>query len=561
MATQNVFDAHGLSLPNVLTGGQLFAFSGFAGENAREQDWCGILTGKGGEIRFGGERQSPCILLRFTESTPEYDAVVSDLILADNGAILVTFADAQTLVGRSDMLPAVRLDADEYISGDQTVFDGEYAFSLATKQIESGFAFALCRRADANAAKADAQNALLVDADTLAKAVLDWYGACPLCPLPGYERLWYKCLSVNRVSVCRPQKDFAHYFTTSNRLRREMRAMDSCLHATAMAHYAPEFAKDAALAILGNQRKDGFIPHMMNARNKTSDVTFPPLLCMTIWNLFEITGDMDLLRQTAEPLRGYLDWNLRNRRSPNGLMTWHTQEEDARRRGEESGMDNSPRFDTTDPFDAIDFSTFMAYDLFCMQRIYLALGDHMSALQTEGIHRELADRINARLWDKQTQCYYDRTWGGAYRRILTPASFLPLFAGICDPRQAHCLVSHLRPLLACPFPIPSAIDEQGGFLTRDRWRGGVFLHCNFFVYVGLQRYGFGALAADLRRKTLEGVKKQFRETGSVLEFYDPCGENPLRLDRNGSLPEYPADLRCFTDSNLSACFIALFLHG
>ena len=559
MAEEHTFNAHGLSLPNAFSAGQLFAFSGVAGENLRRQDWCGVLTGNPGEICFAGADGSSCrMLLRFSESTPAYDAVVSDLIAANGGAILVTFADAQTIVGRSDMPPAIRLESEEYVCGDRTISDGAYAFALAVERTDAGFAFALCRRTDTAAAEADARNALAFDADALADAVLDWYGACPPCPLSGYEKLWYKCLSVNRANVFSPQDGFRHFFTTPARpAQREPRTWDACFHAMAMAHYAPDLAKDTVFAALECQCADGFIPNRMTAHDKVSGLTLPPVLCTTILNIFEATGDVDLLLQTAEPLRRYLEWDLQNRCSPNGLMTWHMQSDDASARCAESGMDDSPRFDAGEQLDAIDFSALVAYELLCLHRIYMTLGDHMSALRTEQIHRRLVERIHARLWDRQTQCFYDRTWGGAFRRLLTPASFLPLFAGICDPRQAHCIVKRLTPLLECPFPIPSAADEQGGYFTRDTWRGGVWLSYNYLIYVGLQRYGFGKQAAQLRQKTLEGVKKQFRSSGSVFSFYDPLGNDPRSPDRTS--PEAPQILPV-ADCNGSASCIQLFLR-
>lgn len=523
MAGPDTFHAHGLSLPGAFSPGQAFGFSGFAGENFSSPDWCGALTGERGEIRFGAVHETACgILLRFTERTHDYDVVTSDLILSEDSAILVTFADAQTLVGRSDTQPAIRLESEEYVPGSRTIVDREYAFSLAVKPIETGHAFALCRRADADTAASDAQNALGIDADAIADVVLEWYFACPPCPLPGFEKLWFKCLSVNRVNTFSPQNGSAFFRTTSDRLlHRDPCLSDACCHSAAMVRYAPDLAKDVLLAVLEQQREDGFIPQSISAQDENADAASAPMLCASIWNLFEATGDFDLLRQTAEPLCRCLEWDLKNRRSPNGLI----------------------QTDASEPIESVERSVFMAYELLCMQQIYMALDEHMSALRMDGMQREMAERINMRLWDRQTQCYYDRTLGGAFRRILTPASFLPLFAGLCDPRQAHCLVTHLTPLLDLPFPIPPAADEQGKILSHG-FRQGVRLQDNFFVYVGLQRYGFGKLAADLRRKTLEGIRKQFRETGCVPALYDPLGGSPLS----------PAG-----DNNTSACFTELLI--
>ncbi len=552
----------GMPLPDIFSYGQLFAFSGLAGKNLHEQDWCGVLTEVPGEILFSSGRDCPCrTLLRFTENELIYDAVLSDLIAAQEGKVLVTFADAETIVGRSDCVPSIRLETEDCIPGDRTVQDGQYALSLCTAPLEDGrTAFAFCRRKNAETARQAARESLGADVDTLAKAVMDWYGDCILCPDMRYAKLWYKCMSVNRVNVFSPQEGFDRFFTTPDRLpHRDIWVWDSSFHALAMVHYAPAIAEDAILCVLDCQREDGFIPHRIKSRTETSDITHPPVLCAAVWNIYEVTGDLSLLERTVEKLRKYLQWDLDNRRSPSGLMTWATRNDDANCRCDESGMNNSPRFDTAEPLEAVDFSVFMSYEMLCMRRIYIELGDQLNAMYMEQMQKEMIERINARLWDQETGCYFDRTWDGEFRRILTPVSFLPLFAFICDPRQARRLVMHLQPLMELPLPIPSAVDETGGAFTRDMWRGGVWLNYNYFVYLGLQRYGFGKLASDLRRKTLEGVFKQYCETGNIFEFYDPFGGNPMQLDRKGPKQNAQTHWHSITDFNWSACFIELFL--
>ena len=524
MTERNTEYTHGLSLPDAFTCGQLFAFSGMDGENSRIHDWCGVLTGNPGEIRFtSGDSSDDCILLRYTERSDAYDVVLPDLIAAENGGILVTFADAQTIVGRSDGTPAVRLESEEYIPGSRSVSAGRYAFCLAVRQTESGVRFALCRRPDAASAEADAQTALQTDADARAKRVLDWYLDVPPCPDAKYEKLWYKCLSVNRAHVYSPPGDQPLHSTAADRLHGVVRTQDACRHASAMAIYAPEIANDTLLTLLQCQRADGFIPQTADSGD-SADALYPPMLCASVWNLFEVTRDTDLLRRTVQPLRKYLNWTFRNRRSPNGLMTRHAQGSTV----------------AEEPLESVEYSVLTVYELMCMQQIYMALGIHTSALETEGIGRELAIRINTRLWDKQTYCYYDRTFGGAFRRTVKPASFLPLFAGLCDPRQAHLLLQHLTRLLDCPFPLADAVERPQCSVQLDR---------NYLVYIGLQRYGFGKQAAELRRKSLDGVNRLFLKTGTVFACYDPSGGTPQTEQADAA------------DSNLTACFTELFLFG
>lgn len=542
MTEQSMIFTRGMTLPDAFSEGQIFAYSGMDGENLYRQDFCGALTGEPGEIRFSG------VLLRFTESSPVYDVVLPDLIAARDGEILVTFADAQTIVGCSDTMPALRAEGEDYAPGDRTVRDGAFAYALASEQADGGVRFAFCRRADEKTAHDDAQAALLSDAQAFADQVIDWYQDCPVSPDPRFEKLWYKCLSVSRVNVHSARDGFAHAFTTPLRQPiRDTRLWDICFHVPAMAHIAPSFAKQAVLALLENQRADGSVAHRMRARTDVFDVSQPPMLCAAIWSLFEMTEDYDLLRQTLEPLQRYLQWELKNHRAPSGLMTWSLM--NAEGAADPLGVKNLMQQNPAEPLEAVDYSVFTATEFGCMQQIYMALGDHMSALHMENMQFEMFNRINARLWDEQMHCYFDRARNGEFRRIVTSASFLPLFAGACDPRQAMRLSAHLKPLLDYRFPIPSAVNENGKPFPDDLRRSGVNLHYNFFVYVGLERYGFGQYASVLRKKTLDGVGKQFRDSGRLFDLYDPSGGDPLQ-------PDAPV-----CDSNRSASFIQLFLRG
>lgn len=534
-----------MPLPNQFAFGQLFACSGIERENQYMHDWCGILTGAPGEICFtsGEDRR---MLLRFSERDGGYDVVLSDLILADDGGVVVTFADAQTIVGRTDCMPAIRPENGAYTPGDAAFEDGDHGFALVTRRQEDAYRFALCRRETAQAAQAAAQTAIDADVDAPAFAVLDWYSRMPLCPDPRYAPLWYKCISVNRVNVFSAQDGVPHRFTVPNRLsRRDMRPSDACFHAITLAHYDPALARDAILSVLECLRDDGSLPFRMDVCGDPSDITHLPALCMAIWYLFEVTGDKELLQNTKEALERCIEWDLANRRSPSGLMTWYT---------EGGGDGELLRPDRTEKLEALDYSVFMANEMKCMNKIHAALGDLADAMRWDAMSREMIALIDERLWDARSNCYFDRTWDGEFRRVLTPASFLPMFTEMCDPRRARMLVSRIESMMSCEFPLPSAMPESGGNDAADLRQSGVRILSNYFVYIGLLRYGYGELAARLRAKTIEGVDKQFRASGNVFAGYDPRGGD--LLPQTPDLHTRPA-----TDCNLSACFIQMFLRG
>ncbi|HUD11661.1 MAG TPA: trehalase family glycosidase [Candidatus Saccharimonadia bacterium] len=119
------------------------------------------------------------------------------------------------------------------------------------------------------------------------------------------------------------------------------------------------------------------------------------------------------------------------------------------------------------------------------------------------------------LWDDETDQYYSRDYqSGRLLRAPTVATFMPLFAGTASPARAE----RLRQLLVdeggynVAFPLPSVPTTSRSFEPRRYWRGPVWINMNWFVVVGLERYGFMEEAQWLRSHTIGLVSKSgFRE--------------------------------------------------
>ena len=118
-------------------------------------------------------------------------------------------------------------------------------------------------------------------------------------------------------------------------------------------------------------------------------------------------------------------------------------------------------------------------------------------------------------------------------------------------------------LLWTSLPLATVAKSHPTYST-DMWRGGVWLNLNYFVYVGLKRYGYHEVAAELRKRILETILKWYEKTGTISEFYDP--ENaiaPYFCDRKGKArakPDYRKKVHTITDFNWSACFTLLFIQ-
>ena len=298
----------------------------------------------------------------------------------------------------------------------------------------------------------------------------------------------------------------------------------------------------------------------------SDDVTQPQVLAWGVWEVYKKTGDKNFLTESVSALEGYLQWDMRNRdKNGNGLLEWFTEPEMAKCKCGECGLDNSPRFDFDEEMDAMDFSTFLAHDTLYLSYIYNELGDSEKHDKWKAIYERTKEKMNELLWDEETGAYYDRLFSGKLSHVLTPTSFLPLFANIPNAQQAEKMVKLLTDpeLLWTENPLASVAKNHPAY-SMDMWRGGVWLNLNYFIVKGLKNYGYDELAEELKNKTLEMVDKWYQKTGAIFEFYAPEGEVvPYSCKRKGK-PSVPPDWRkhvhSIIDFNWSACFTLMFIQ-
>jgi Mannosylglycerate hydrolase MGH1-like glycoside hydrolase domain len=149
------------------------------------------------------------------------------------------------------------------------------------------------------------------------------------------------------------------------------------------------------------------------------------------------------------------------------------------------------------------------------------------------------------LWDDQTEQYYSRDFNsGSLIRTPTVATFMPLYAGTASKKHAE----RLRELLVdedgynVPFPLPSVPRSSTFFEPQRYWRGPAWVNMNWFVILGLERYGFTEEAEWLRIHTLGLITRSgFREyynpiTGDGLGASDFSWTAALAVDLVASEP-------------------------
>jgi len=279
------------------------------------------------------------------------------------------------------------------------------------------------------------------------------------------------------------------------------------------------------------------LPHMIRVDGQSSHVTQPPILGWAVERILARGGDRDWAAACLPFLKRYLDWDRRCRdRNGNGIPEWHIEGNPLCRCGE-SGLDNSSVYDRAVLLDAPDFGSFLAHDYACAARIAESVGDARTAGECAAASGAIAEAVRSLLWCDEEQFFFHRDFDGRFVPVRAVSGFMPLFAGIASAAQAEGLRSHLRNpgTFGAAMPVPSESLDSGTF-CKDMWRGPSWMNTSYLVYLGLQRYGFAADAADLRRSMLQGVRKWYERDGCIWEFYDALDlTSPRNLDRKQRL--------------------------
>ena len=359
--------------------GQLFAFSALEGESLFSDDFAGTLCGDKIGIIFNTICRRTLYfgdLNKFI--APKLKCVTSDMVELDTciGALSVIFAERHLIVGEYKDIPGVFVslggECEVIAKGDIEIHntnDGEYTAILRR---EGRYAFSYGK--SENEVISLCEKGFTLDLDKLKSQKKMPFEKTP-DDNDKYSALYSKCISVMRSQLYSPEGKIERIWSTPDRLpHRNMWLWDSVFHAIGHRHLDAKIAESLILALFDVQREDGFIPHMARP-NYISDITQPPLIAWGAWLVYEKSKDKEFLKAISDKNKAFLLWCQSNRRkSDKELYCWHTNPE-LNNRCDESGMDNSPRFDTESDLYAIDFSCYMANEARFMKKIAQELGE------------------------------------------------------------------------------------------------------------------------------------------------------------------------------------------
>lgn len=534
-------------LPQKWGQGQLFAFSAVDGESLFSDDFTGTLAGDKIGIIFHTKLRRTLFFSSINGSAPDFTCVASDLITLENtcGKYSIIFVQRHLIIGKTakenDIFVSVDGSCNTVCKGNIEIHDtadGEY-----TALLRKGNRFAFAYADSIEKATELCEKGIAIDPDEAEKQKTAPYKSTPYGGK--YSALYAKCISTMKTQLYSPEGKIKRIWSTPDRLpHRNMWLWDSVFHAIGHRHLNTEIAESLILALFDVQRDDGFIPHMAKP-HEISDITQPPVIAWGAYLVYKKSGNKEFLKNAFANNKKFLIWCSKNRRkSNNELYSWHTNA-DLNNRCDESGMDNSPRFDTESDLFAIDLSCYMANETRFMKKIADELGDTESSDFFSQWYEKIKADINRTLWCEEDGFYYDYDINKrCFNKVRSVASFLPIFAGVCDKNQCGSLVAHLEnpDEFGTQFPIPS-ISAKDKTFGSDMWRGPVWINCNYMILKGLAEYGYNDLSQKIKEKTLDVIDEWYKRTGTVYEFYDSENRTPpFCFNRKGAVVE-PYDFR------------------
>lgn len=297
---------------------------------------------------------------------------------------------------------------------------------------------------------------------------------------------------------------------------------DSAFHAIALSHWDPGLARQQFDILFSHQLPNGELPDVLYADGTmVTSNTKPPVMAWAIAVVDRRSPDTEFLREMYPKLVRLDGFWLKNRGGATDGLFYYAGSDV----GYDSGWDNSIRWDdgyrkarsNNHRLWAIDLNCFMVMHDRAMAYIADRLGLSADSLRWSRAANQLASRINQKLWDDKLGFYVDRDRiTGKDGPALSPAGFMPLFAGIAPPDRA-ARVAKMAADSHKFFPgMPTAAYATPGFESHGYWRGSTWLNTSYFALKGLEQYGYTDTAQAMRSRLLAWVARD----PSIREYYD-----------------------------------------
>lgn len=295
---------------------------------------------------------------------------------------------------------------------------------------------------------------------------------------------------------------------------------DSAFHAIAVSRWDPELAREQIDILFAEQLPSGALPDVIYADGRIiKESGKPPVFPWAIAIVDKRSPNKEYLKDIYPKLVKFEEfWRKERGGDIDGLFHYGGPQPYW-----ESGWDNSVRWDFgVSNLWAIDLNCFMAMLYDAMSGFAKELGLKSDEAKWRKRKTDLAKLIEQKLWDPKTGAYLDYDYqAGKFGTALTPASFMPLYAGIASKKHAEAMAKIAAdPKKFFPgMPTVSYDDPQYG---PDYWRGPCWLNTAGFAIWGLEKHGYKDTAEKIRQTIL----KRCYDRGYPYEYYDATSGKP-----------------------------------
>lgn len=305
-------------------------------------------------------------------------------------------------------------------------------------------------------------------------------------------------------------------------------AWDSWKHAVALAYIDAELAKNQIRAMFDYQSEEGMIADCIytdTAENNWRD-TKPPLAVWAVNEIYEVTGDIDFLKEMYPQLLQYHKWWYRYRdHDQNGICEFGSTDGTLEAAKWESGMDNAIRFDDAKmlenskgawSFDqeSVDLNAYLCYEQALLKKI-AGLIEESFDIQNK------AQVVKDYFFDEQDGYFYDKRINGSFIREQGPEGWTPLWTGIAEKDQVDEVVKIMfdTTKFSTYIPFPTIAADNPKFTPNGYWRGPIWLDQVYFAIAGLRKYGY-VKEADLYTEQVFDRLEGLNEDMPIHENYE-----------------------------------------
>ncbi len=538
-------------LPNKWGQGALFTYNPANGIKTCSGSIEAQLCSDSFAIRFLSE--NICTLYISSEEAEDvvFNTVVADFIhatLKSTGKlnnVKIMFTSPDTVMIHSDyeirITPLFEKETAVKKTKYCTVFSSENeTFAYAQKSAENGITavFTYGKKA-ADKAKAEIEK----NPEDYETQSLEFYSSLPEFRIPNeqIEKLYYKCASVLAGKVFSAEGIIkSDYIAIDRNQDKILHPFYSSICTLGLRHIMPKAAKQTLESILASVAADGMLSSQITPNSKSNDIC-PPTLAWCFWEVYQVCKDREMLEKAYASLKKYLHYIIETRDiNKNHLYEWQILGENEA--GKESTMDNSPRFDDGVILDCVDFSCYVANEARHMKLIADEIDKHGESLYWGVMFERIKNSVNENLFDEDDKTYYDKAVvSNMFKRVKTSASFLPLFAQICENRHAMALLKLLNneDKFNLKYGIPSVSKDSEDY-SDDMFRGPMHAVTNYMIAKGLESYVMHDKANEIKSKTLDAVLMEYESDGVLYEFYSADGLGRAKnLSKKGYSTNFP----------------------